>query len=74
MIRCKDCGGRIDRPGLFECRIRHPHPTLAQKIAARIERDICDRRGLRQAFESIEDDTQDMIRDEWARLIELDLP
>lgn len=68
--RCEECGGRFDRPGLFDCTIRHPEPTQAQAIASVIEKDIRGRRGLKGEWESIDDDIQDDIRDEWARLIE----
>ena len=68
--RCEECGGRTDRPGLFGCDdLPHPEPDLSQAIAALIERDIRDRRGLREEFEAIDDETQCDIRDDWAELI-----
>lgn len=70
MERCKYCGGRLDRPGLFGCRRKpHPKPDTAQKIVAAIESDLRDRRGLRQEFEAIDDDIQDEIRDTWAAIV-----
>lgn len=74
--RCAHCGGRFDRPGLFGgCAAGgHPAPTPAQRIAAAIEADIIDRRGLGGEWESIDPDMQDEIRDEWARVIDDLLP
>ena len=69
--RCDECGGLLDRPGLFSCEmVAHPQPSVAEKIARAIEDDIRDRRGLRQEFDSIDEDTQDEIRDTWTRLIQ----
>jgi len=42
---------------------------LAQKIVMAIEKDLRDRRGLRQEFERIDKDIQDEIRSEWAKLV-----
>lgn len=67
---CEECGGRFDRPGLFGCNDKaHPEATLPQKIAAAIEKDLCDRRGLRHEWEQIEDEILCDIRDEWARIV-----
>lgn len=67
---CEDCGGRFDRPGLFGCESdNHAKPDLAQLIVAAIESDLRDRRGLKQKFEQIDDETQYEIRDTWAKLI-----
>ncbi len=77
MIRCGNCGGRSDRPALFnadDCVPTHPAPTLAQRIVAAIESDLSDRRGIRQEWEQIDPDVQDEIRDEWAKIIEKLLP
>lgn len=71
--RCDNCGGRRDRPGLFLCRQGHPAPDLAQRIIAALEDDFRDRRGLRQQWERIDDDTQDKIRDRWAALVRREL-
>lgn len=68
--RCEHCGGRLDRPGLFACIDGHPAPTLSQRIAKAIEYDLTHRRGLRQAWERIDADTQDEIRDEWGRVVD----
>lgn len=43
---------------------------LAKKIAKAIERDLRDRRGLRQAFESIDEDMQEEIRERWIEIID----
>lgn len=70
MQRCVECDGRLDRPGLYGCdEVSHTQPTLAQRIARVVEADIRDRRGLKGAFESIDSDTQDDIRDTWSELI-----
>lgn len=72
MDRCEECGGRFDRPGLYRCDDpRHPAPDLAQRIAAAIERDVNDRRGLK--WTGIEEETQYHIRDKWAELIRAEL-
>lgn len=67
---CENCGGRFDRPGLYDCRVKaHATADLAQKIVAAIERDLCDRRGLKHEFTGCDDDVQYQIRDEWAKII-----
>lgn len=72
MERCEDCGGRLDRPGIFGCEgTGHPAPDLAQRIAAAIERDANGRRGMR--WDGISDDVQDQIRDSWVALIRKEL-
>ena len=68
--RCDECGGRYDRPGLFGCGVsRHPVCDFAQTIVALIEDDLRDRRGLRQEWEQIDEDTQDDIREVWSEKI-----
>ncbi len=67
--RCVQCGGLVARPGLFGCSKGHPKPDPPERIARAIEEDIRDRRGLKGAFESIDDDTQDEIRDAWVEII-----
>ncbi len=70
MDRCEECGGIMERPGLFGCPItRHPYPTLPQRIVAAIETDIRNRRGLGSRFSGIDVDILDELRDEWARLV-----
>lgn len=70
MSRCYSCGGTFDRPGLFGCtQGGHQQPDVAQMIAAAIEADIRDRRGIGGEFDSIDGDTQQQIRDEWASII-----
>lgn len=39
------------------------------KAVSELIKDICDRRGLRQAYESIDKDTQREIKQTWARII-----
>lgn len=69
--RCQDCGGRLDRPGLFRCKDkRHPEPDLAERIVRDLERDLRDRRGLRHEFEACEADIQDEIRDAWVQIVQ----
>jgi hypothetical protein len=69
--RCEECNRRLSRPGHPLCSKRglHRQPTLAEKVVAAIEDDLTDRRGLRQEWESIDDDTQDDIRKAWARIV-----
>ena len=45
----------------------------AQKIVAVIERDLTDRRGLRQEWEGIDDKIQVEIRETWMRLVREEL-
>lgn len=72
MGRCDNCSGRLDRPGLHGCEDRrHPSPTLAQRVAAAIERDLNDRRGMR--WDRIHEETRDAIRDRWAAMVEHEL-
>jgi len=40
-----------------------------KEIVGKIEEDICNRRGLRQEFERIDDDIQQEIRKEWAKIV-----
>ena len=70
MCLCNKCGGRIARPGLFQCKQPcHPEPDDAQRIVTAIEANLRDRRGLRQQFEQIDEETQNEIRDTWAELV-----
>jgi hypothetical protein len=72
MDRCYECGGRVDRPGLYLCDdARHAEPDLAQRIVAAIERDIGNRRGMEWA--AIDRDLMDEIRDRWAELVRREL-
>ena len=69
MDRCDFCMGRIDRPALLGCDREHEEPDLAQKIVKAIERNLTDRRGLRQEFEGIDRETQEELRDAWAEIV-----
>lgn len=60
---CENCGGRLDRPGLYDCDEGHPKPTKAQRIVQAIEDDLNDRRGMK--LSQLDDDTQQEIRDVW---------
>ena len=67
-VRCLNCDGRLDRPGLFRCEEPcHPTPDLAWRIVTAIERDLNNRRGL--GFEGLDEDVQYEIRDRWVELI-----
>lgn len=69
---CKNCGGRVDRPGLYRCVLPcHPTPTLAQRVVAGIERDMDDRRHL--GLDGIDADLRVEIRDRWAAIVEEEL-
>lgn len=46
---------------------------LTRRIVEIIEKDFTDRRGLRQAWEEIDDETQEEIRDKWIELIKDEL-
>jgi hypothetical protein len=41
----------------------------ARNAVATLEGDLCDHRGLRQAWERIDADTRESIRDTWRRII-----
>lgn len=72
MSTCAECGGSFGRPGRFGCESKgHPLPTLAQRIALAIERDLNDRRGLH--ISSLDEEIQITILDKWQRLIEAEL-
>lgn len=43
--------------------------TLERVIAQSIEDDFTDRRGLRQAWEGIDEETQQEIRDKWTAIV-----
>ena len=45
----------------------------AERIVQAIERDFTDRRGLRQAWEQIDDDIQAEIRATWTALVRKEL-
>jgi hypothetical protein len=67
---CPECGGRVDWPGLYGCEEEcHPVPTVAQEIAAAIEHDIRDRRGIGDKFDGIDSEIQYQIRGKWAKII-----
>lgn len=42
---------------------------IATEIVRAIERDICDRRGLRHEWERIDEDIQQEIRDTWRKIV-----
>jgi len=46
-------------------------PTVAQRIARAIERDLNDRRGFH--LKSLDDETRNSIVDKWEKLIEAEL-
>lgn len=70
MDRCNLCDGRFDRPGLYGCASeRHPKPDLAQRIAAAIEEDMDDRRGMSFGELDLDRETQQDIRDAWAAIV-----
>jgi hypothetical protein len=70
---CDYCGKSFKRPSFESCKQKHVQPTLEQKIVEKIERDICDRGGLQEAFEGIDEETQQEIRDTWAKIISANL-
>ena len=47
--------------------------TLANEIEVAILADLTDRKGLRQAWEEIDKETQAEIEEEWIELIEEEL-
>ncbi len=49
----------------------HLKPDLAWKIQDSIEGDLTDRRGLGQAWEEIDDDTINEVRETWVNLIRM---
>ena len=47
--------------------------SIEAKIVRLILEDLCDRRGLRQEFESCDQDIQDEIRDTWREIVKKEL-
>ena len=71
-MTCPECGGSYGRPGRFGCESKdHPKPTLPERIALAIERDLNDRRGLH--ISSLDEQVQIQILDTWKRLVEVEL-
>lgn len=71
MKLCNECGGDMNRVGLFNCDDGHPLPNLAQRIARAIANDLNDRRGLH--LSSLDDERRNDIVDTWEILIEAEL-
>lgn len=72
MTRCPECGGRTDRPGLWDCREPvHPSPTLAQRIVWAIGREVNSRRGIK--WSGLDDDLADELRDRLTAIVEAEL-
>ena len=67
MSECEQCGGDLNRVGLFNCNDGHPLPNLAQRIARAIENDLNDRRGFH--LSSLDDERRNDIVDTWETLI-----
>lgn len=66
--RCDNCGGRRDRPGLYDCRDwPHPWPTPAQRVVAAIEREL---RGRRLGWGDLSDEVADELRDKLVAIAE----
>ncbi len=62
---------RLDCPAHRACATTEVHsaPTMEQRIAEEIERDLAGRRGLKQEWGRIDEETRDEIRDEWAGIV-----
>lgn len=76
-LRCRECGGRFDYPGLYGCEEpSHVKPDVAHKIVAAIERNLTDRRGF--SWDGVSENTQHEMRMKWCEmiraLIEQELP
>jgi hypothetical protein len=65
--RCEECGGRLDRPGLYGCDDGHPPRDTVWEIVAAIEGDLGNRRGL--GLGTLDDELQDAIREAWSEKI-----
>ncbi len=69
---CIECGGLWSRPGKFGCDSKgHPQPTLAQRIALAIEKDLNNRRGFH--LSTLDNETNKTILDAWENLIKMEL-
>jgi hypothetical protein len=69
---CENCGGRVDRPGLYGCGATcHSAPSLAQRIVRAIERDMDGRRGM--GLGGLDADLRVEIRDRWAAIVDEEL-
>lgn len=42
---------------------------IIEKITKKIEEDICDRRGIGDEYEQIDDKTRGLIRKDWTKII-----
>ena len=47
--------------------------SIEARIVRLIIKDLCDRKGLRQEFESCDKDIQDEIRDAWREIVKREL-
>jgi len=71
MSECEQCGGDLSRWGLYGCDDGHPLPTLAQRIARAIERDLNNRRGYH--LDVLGNHERNAILDKWSNIIEKEL-
>ena len=64
---CDDCGGLLNKVGLFGCNKKHPKPNFVQCIVRAIEDDLNDRRGMK--LSQLDDDIAYEIKDKWEKMI-----
>lgn len=64
---CDDCGGLLNKVGLFGCNKKHPKPNFAQRIVRAIEDDLNDRRGMK--LSQLDDDVAYEIKGKWEKII-----
>jgi hypothetical protein len=48
-------------------------PDVAERIVKAIEDDICDRKGIGDEWEQIDNEIQAEIRDEWLAIVRIEL-
>ena len=64
-VRCGECGGRIDRPGLSNCDVKeHRTPTVGEAIIRAVENELSNRKGM--SWGGIDDEILDELRDKLA--------
>ena len=66
---CSFCGFPDIQPSTGCAMQCHPAGDLAWRIALSIERDLLDRRGIKQAIHSCDDEVRAEMRKKWAQII-----
>jgi len=70
---CRECGGPTNEPGIGKCESSIHDVDGAQRVVAKIIRDLRRRRELRREWDRIAGDIQEEIRDVWCSYIREEL-